>query len=170
MFPRVRAQRAVRALCSLATLVPPRVVAAVFRTLYSGWCTARRFGGRARCLFCNTPDGDSIEHITVCRVLAQFGRDFLRLPYYPVPGPRRLAFLLLEPRSQVGNTQLALGALRIAAAYRLHCRFRRTPARLSGLDVARQALGQAVRELVQGHDVATQILDGRWQRGRGGGD
>ena len=56
----VRASRGSAVLLRLARLVPPRVVAAVFRTWFNGWCTARwgpaylalrfrlRYGGR-RC-------------------------------------------------------------------------------------------------------------------------
>ena len=41
-FPRVHAQRAVRALQALRTLVPPRVIAALIRSLWNGWVTSRR--------------------------------------------------------------------------------------------------------------------------------
>ena len=164
LFPRLRAERAVDVSRRLAALTPPRVAAAVLRTYWSGWCTARRFGGRARGLFCGDSDGDSVEHASICKVLAGFGRDHMRLPGPPDPGDRRLAFLLLLPRSQLGDVQLTLGALRLAAAYRVHCLFRRRPERLRTAEAIRGALGQAVKELVQGHRIATQALDQRWHR------
>ena len=107
-FPRLRAQRAVIVLRRLAILTPPRVAAAVWRTLWSGWCTARRFGGRKPCLFCGLEDGDSVEHVTVCRALAEFGAGYLRLPYRRVRDERRWGFLLLEPQSELTDERLTL--------------------------------------------------------------
>ena len=43
LFPRLRASRALQAAQRLSKLVPPRVVAAVIRTWFNGWCTRRRF-------------------------------------------------------------------------------------------------------------------------------
>ena len=162
LFPRLRAQRGVAMLRRLPTLVPPRVVAAVLRTLWSGWCTARRFGQTGPCLFCGAHGGDSVEHASVCKALACFGQDHLRLPYTYDVGQRRMSFLLLEHASLLWDGRLALGALRLAAAYRLHCTFRRRPWALTGAEVVRRALEQNVRALVQGHTVATGYLDGRW--------
>ncbi|CAK0851197.1 unnamed protein product [Prorocentrum cordatum] len=165
LFPRLRAQRAVAALHRLAALVPPRVAAAVWRTLWSGWCTARRFGGRAACLFCGLEDGDSVEHVTVCRALAEseFGAGHLRLPYRQDRDARRQDFLLLKPQSEVTDARLTLGALRVAAAYRMHCKFRQQRAALNGEHTVRRALEQAVREAVQGHRWAAAVMDTRWR-------
>ena len=163
LFPRLRAQRAVVALQRLATLAPPRVGAAVLRTWWSGWCTSRRFGGCSRCIFCRAEAQDSVEHASVCRALAIFGRDHLRLPYLTEVGERRLNFLLLEHRDDLPDRRLLLGALRIAAAYRLHCQHRRRPAALHGEGVAQRALAQAARELVMGHPKAIALYDGRWR-------
>ena len=162
LFPRVRASRAVAMLSRLASLGPPRVAAAVLRTLWSGWCTSRRFGRRSTCLFCGTEDGDSVEHASICKVLACFGRDYLLLPYHTTPGPRRVGFLLLEAASQLVDEGLLLGALRITSAYHLHCKFRRGPRVHRGPDWVRRALEQGVKEAVQGHPKATAILDKRW--------
>ena len=165
LFPRLRGHRAVAILCRLANLVPPRVSAAVLRTFWSGWCTSRRFGGRAACLFCSAEAGDSIEHASICRSLATFGHTFLHLPYYAEPGARRLDFLLLDSVLHSDDTRLILGALRVAAAYRTHCHFRRSPALLGEPDVVYRALGQAVKELVQGHSRAMAAFDARWSFG-----
>ena len=107
-------------------------------------------------------DNDSVEHVTVCGALATFGARYLRLPYISEVGPRRLSFLLLDPPSELTDARLTLGALRVAAAYRLHCRFRSQPAALRGEDTVRRALEQAVREAVQGHHGATTVFDSRW--------
>ena len=164
LFPRLRAQRAMRVLRRLSALVPPRVLAAVLRTWWSGWCTARRFGKRASCLFCGSAGWDSVEHASVCRVLAHFGAAHLRLPHFEEAGARRLGFLLLGPPAALSNAQLTLGALRMAAAYRTHCRFRRSRAALQEAGAVQRALAQAVRELVQGHPGAIACYDARWTR------
>ena len=116
VFPRRRASRAIAMLQRLAKLVPPRVAAAALRTLWKGWCTARRFGSRAPCLFCGYEDGDSLEHMSVCRVIARFGAGWLRLPYVVDPGQRRLDFLLLHAPSEISDDRPTSGFLRLAAA------------------------------------------------------
>ena len=162
LFPRHRATRATAMLNRLTALVAPRVSAAVLRTLWSGWCTQRRFGGRARCLFCAREDEDSVEHASVCKSLATFGHAELRLPYFAEPGQRRINFLLLDPASALSDAALTLGALRVAAAYHCHCRFRRRPDSLRGSEGVRRALLQLVKELVQGHVRSLAVFDGRW--------
>ena len=114
-------------------------------------------------MFCGLEDGDSVEHATVCRALAEFGAGHLRLPYRRDHEARRLDVLLLEPQSELTDARLTLGALRVAAAYGLHRRFRRQRAALSGAHTARRALEQFVRGAVQGHRQAAAVLDTRWQ-------
>ena len=160
LFPRHRAQRAVKVLSRLAKLAPPRVAAAVLRTWWSGWCTSRRFGSRGCCVFCQGEDLASVEHASVCRVLAEFGRD--HLGHHSEPTARRLQFLLLEPASVLDDRRLLLGALRVAAAYRVHCLFRRRHPNSLTRSHIRQALAQAAREAVQGHEAATATYDFRW--------
>ena len=65
LFPRVRAIRASRVLQKLKTATPPRVLAAVLRTWFDGWCTMRRFGGIGSCVLCGRAEGTiwSIFHI-----------------------------------------------------------------------------------------------------------
>ncbi|CAK0814551.1 unnamed protein product, partial [Prorocentrum cordatum] len=162
LFPRLRAQRAVAMLRRLTALVPPRTTAAVIRTLWSGWRTSRRFGCRRACLYCGMEDGGSVEHASVCGALARFGARYLRLPYVSEVGPRRLSFLLLGPPSELTAMRLTLGASLVAAAYRLHCRFRNQRAELRGEEAVRRALEQAVKEAVQGNHGATTIFDARW--------
>ena len=113
-------------------------------------------------MFCGLDDGDSVEHATVCRALAEFGAGYLRLPYHQDREARRLDFLLLSPQSEFMDARLTLGALRVAAAYQLHCKFRRQRAVLVDAHAVRRALEQAVREAVQGHRRAAAALDTRW--------
>ena len=164
IYPRIRAQRAVLMARRLAKLTAPRVVAAVLRTLWNGWCTKRRFGSQGRCLFCGCQKGDALEHISVCRTLAQFGTEHLRLQYHGGQQHRRMAFLLLDPPSELSDERLTLGALRVAASYQLHCKFRRRPDSLDGEGVVRRALEQSCKELVQGHERSLSVYDKRWVR------
>ena len=107
-------------------------------------------------------DGDSVEHASVCKCLASFGWEELRLSYHREPGQRRIDFLLLDPISQVSDAALTLGALRVAAAYRCHCKFRRRPATLRNGEVVRRALLQFVKESVQGHTKSMAVFEARW--------
>ena len=71
-------------------------------------------------------------------------------------------FFLLEHPEDLPDSSLACGALRMAAAYQLHCKFRRRPDQLQGEAVVWRALDQALREAVRGHRKTTEILDRRW--------
>ena len=62
------ARRIVHQMPRLGKLVAPRVLSAVIRTLYNGWCTARRFqSSGCCCLGCPYEGTDSIEHYARCR-------------------------------------------------------------------------------------------------------
>ena len=51
----------------LKRLAPPRVVAAVFRTQWNGWCTARRFQQEGKCCVgCYENARDCIAHYAAC--------------------------------------------------------------------------------------------------------
>ena len=84
--PRIQAERAVRHLSALQPLVPPRVVAAVFSTIWNRWTTARRFQKRSspenRCVLgCGGNAEDSLEHYGRCQVLLNFARRNLNLRF-----------------------------------------------------------------------------------------
>jgi len=65
-------RRLVHHLPRLGKLVAPRVVAAVLRTLYNGWCTARRFQSvGCCCMGCQYLGTDSIEHYARCPLTSQ---------------------------------------------------------------------------------------------------
>jgi hypothetical protein len=64
----VVARRLVHHLPRLGKLVAPRVISTILRTLYNGWCTARRFQGSSCCkLGCPYQGTDSIEHYAQCK-------------------------------------------------------------------------------------------------------
>ena len=80
----------------------------------------------------------------MCKALADFGREELRLPYFAEPGQRRLNFLLLEPSLRLTDAYLTLGALRVAAAYLCRCLFRRRPHALRDRETLRISLLELV--------------------------
>ena len=96
----ILARRAVNILQSSFDLVPNRVAVVFFRTLFNGWCTARRFQiADARCLFgCayGKQEGcyDSIEHYAHCSIVEAFATQVMHLPSDTVGG--MLNFLSLD--------------------------------------------------------------------------
>ena len=70
----------------LATLVPPRVHAAVFTTMWNGWCTHRRFQNRRgagnHCRFkCSLGSEDSLEHYCRCPVVLRVAKHMFHISY-----------------------------------------------------------------------------------------
>ena len=72
---------------------------------------------------------------------------------------RTADFLLL---GQGASDMPTVKAIRLAAAYQVHCASRRDPGRLLGGEVAYRALLHAAKELVSGHRYATRAFDERW--------
>ena len=161
IYPRLRAIRGSAVLQRLARLVPPRVVAAVLRTWFNGWCTAHRFQAHGRCLFGCSMGQDSVDHYMGCLMLHRHGQLRLRLRAAPTFEERGLRFFLLAGAHELPDVILTRRALLLAAAYRLHCRCRRQPA-FSDHEVLRRALDQAVREAAQGHAGALRAVDSVW--------
>ena len=79
-------RRALRYLNKACQLAPNRVAVVFLRTLFNGWCTARRFQqSGSSCLFdcCMTHSDlreDSIEHYAHCPFVIAFARDKLHMP------------------------------------------------------------------------------------------
>ena len=161
LYPRLRALRAARLLPRLRRLVPPRVVAAVLRTWFNGWCTRRRFQQHGMCLFGCSMGADSVEHYMRCSRIHQHGESRLRLPPPATFEQRGVCFLLLEPRPRLDDDTLIRRALLLAAAYRLHCSHRRG-APFADTEALRRALTQAIKESAIGHARATRALDSTW--------
>ena len=78
-FPRITAERYLRALELVKALLPPRVGAASLRIAWNGWCTRRRYQERGPCLFgCGSfLQEDSIEHYACCLTCTSFLRQRL---------------------------------------------------------------------------------------------
>ena len=165
------------ALATLRPLVPPRVLAAVWRTQWNGWTRRRmntRGGGVAggRCMLgCHGEDHDSVEHYARCPLLRGWASRALRLAAPPVEA-RLGDFLLLTPRPRAdAGGELPRRALRTAAAYRVHCLVRH--GRVARGPAACEALSQVARDMVRGHALAGAALDAAemaaWEfRGPGG--
>jgi hypothetical protein len=78
--------RIARRLGYLKSLVPPRVHAAVFTTLWNGWCTHRRYQKRHlssnRCIFgCGSRGEDSIEHYCRCPIVMRVANHQFHFSY-----------------------------------------------------------------------------------------
>ena len=161
ILPRVAADRAVRHLRRLHAFVPPRVWAAAYRSLMGGWCTASRFQRRETCLFGCSDYPDRLGHYLACPVLEAFGRRRLRLQPTHDPASRATAMLGLGS-GQESDEEVARRSLLLAAAYRVHCTFRRQRDALRGTEMVRRALEQALRDLTKGHPLAAAAVDGAW--------
>ncbi len=96
-----------------------------------------------------------------CSKLHGYGEARLRLPLARDFADRGLSFMLLEATSSMSDEALTLRALLMAAAYRLHCRHRRSEGFLDE-ETLKRALGQAVKESSLGHKGAMRRLDSIW--------
>ena len=162
-FPRIRAQRGIHVLRRLGQLLPPRAWSAMWRTLWNGWVTHRRWpdrpGSLNQCVFCGPGAADSIEHYATCPCVWNFARSRLGLARPATAADCLSCFLILDvpPRTaETAEELLVRKALRTAAADRVHCLVRH--GRVLPGEAAREALPQSVRELVRGHARASLAL------------
>ena len=163
-LPGVRPRRATAVLTALGQLAPPRLVAAIWRTLWNGWLTRRRMAKRCNqlhsCIFGCDYD-DSIEHYGRCPHVAQFAWSRLRISRCTDPPHRLSDFLLLDlPNPDALSHLLVLKAIRTASVYRVHCAVLHSRVRRGTAAV--EALPQAAQQLVRGHPGATRMLDAAW--------
>ena len=96
----------------------PRIRAAVIRTWFDGWCTARRFGSSAACRFGCRHGEDRVLHYLSCGRLWDFGRKHLQLEVPNSAEARRTAALLWE--AGASRERLAKLATMLAVGYRAH--------------------------------------------------
>ena len=122
IYPIFRVDWACKVLTTLGNLVPHRVKAALLRTHWNGWLTAKRWQKSSerrdcRCCFgCNAPD--AIEHYADCSVVSDFARRYLRLPRINSLQNRLADFLVLSFASPDQNQdEVWKQALRIQLRY-----------------------------------------------------
>ena len=158
------APRAHRGLCRLNGLVCPRVVAAVWRTLFNGWTTARRFQAQGQCLLgCRGPfQEDSIEHYAHCGVVRNFKAKFLwdALSLHEADARSSDAkgeFITLGLNlSEVDDDALARRAILVYAVYCTVNNIRHTNPATSGETVMDMML-QYTQEAVRGQDTSDSL-------------
>ncbi|CAK0888681.1 unnamed protein product [Prorocentrum cordatum] len=152
-FPRILAERFLASRRRLERLVPPRVIAATFRTAWNGRCTARRFQQRDQphdiCMLgCSLAAKDSIQHYCRCSAVRRFHAASLRMESECLL-PWWLGVHIQQARD---DDKLALAALGVYAVYRATNAARQVGGLCSA--AAGRALQQALREAVSGRGVA----------------
>ena len=165
-LPGHRPNRAIKAFQILRTDVPPRVLAAVYRGLFNGFITARRFQQQGSCVFgCNNAD-DGIEHYAACRRYHHICMTHLRVgrpPYADCLGD----FLLISPyveslpahvRENHAADRRLLIVMRAIAMYCLHNTLLSIRHGMAPKADAGDVFGQYVREAVKGHSKAGQAV------------
>ena len=161
VFPRVAIQRLEALLPRLPRLLPPRVTAAVLRTLYNGWVTDRRFQHAGACRFGCADADDSIEHYACCRAVRTFAHSYLGLCSHDECRDDRVArFVSLGCwHGEVTDAEVVKRAILQYAVYRSFLLHRHTPG--SNARLACQALAQFAREAVR-YDPSSRRYVGRW--------
>ena len=159
--PRIQASRALRGFADLRELVPPRVVAAVFSTIWNRWPTARRSQRRAarecRCqLGCPGRAEDSIEHYSHCAVLHGFASRRLN---FHVTGGFLPVWCLVHGSDPTMRTKAALMAY---VGYRAT----NTARHMGGTtpNHATEMLGQLLYDAVRDHREAAAVVNNSFVR------
>ena len=153
-----------QALIRLRNLVPPRVSAAVLRTIFNGWMTKRRFQVHAHCLFgCNNwHDADSLEHYASCPSIHLLRHKRLNLRLRPW---HKSIFLALHlPRDSNDDNTLTKVALLIYAVYRTHNAYRHDNTHSHDSRYTLDVMDQHIVEGALGHPRATSVLDTAYLR------
>ena len=167
IFTGPAARKALQVSSNLANRVPPRVFSAVLRTWWNGWVTVRRVAHRrdtsSCCLWgCRCDDGDSLEHYTVCPIIAQWRADTLGLTRIRHSiSLRRTNCMLLDSPIDDSPVRLVKAALALAAIYQVHNISLHS--RLTPKD-AYDALNQSLREAARGHPFSERIICSHWRR------
>jgi hypothetical protein len=164
-LPGANARRVLRRLDLLKSLVTPRVSAAVLSTIYNRWTTARRFQRRTQsCNHCvlGCPGGaeDSIEHYARCHVVRSFGLSFLNFSFSHADALEDFVLAGADIRWSENMKDLTMLAILIYSVYRT-TNTARVQGRVSST-IAKQMLGQFVKEAVRGHPISAKVVDQAW--------
>ena len=161
--PAWMSEKTLQNLCKLRALVPPRVVSAVFSTVWNRWATRRRWQQRSSdsniCqLNCGAEAEDSIEHYARCPRTQELARRFLRLD--PLRQVNLHSFMVCNPHT-TSDADLTATALLVYSVYRMtNCQ--RFQPMLTALEDIISAMKQFAREGAKGHPNARTIIDSRW--------
>jgi len=155
------APRIHRNLERLRLLVPPRVCASAFRTIFNGWTTHRRFQKRhlptnVCVLGCSRTAEDNIEHYCRCPAILQVLRTKLRLA---VAREKALSFWMLDCPND--EEVLICSAVSSYAGY-IACNHYRHADTAPSIEQAIDALGQYIIQSASGHPKLMSFLDSRW--------
>jgi len=148
-----------KVLLQISKEVPPRVHAAVYRTLFNGGCTSRRFQGSGKCLFmCGGGAKDSIEHYCRCPSTMRVARSYLRVDY-----PSELALTLwLLNSGWLAHADARMGlSLLIYGVYSAFNTLRQ--GRVNDQQQVHHLIVQHCKQGAFGHPQAMKFLDSRWQ-------
>ena len=136
----------------LKCLVTPRVQAAVFKTLWNGWCTRSRFQQEGACVLCCSLEAvDRIEHYATC--IHQ--RDIITWFGLPLHFVSLNHFLLVA--DGLTDTDITLISLSVYAMFRATNYFRRSSE--TTYSCIRDFLQQACKDSTSGHPRSRRILD-----------
>jgi hypothetical protein len=161
--PAWTSEKTLQNLCKLRELVPPRVVSAVFSTVWNRWATKRRWQQRSSALNicqlnCGTEAEDSIEHYSRCPRTQELARRFLRLD--PLRQVNLHSFMMCNPHTS-SDADLTATALLVYAVYRTtNCQ--RFQQMLTETEDIISAMKQFAREGAKGHSNAKKVIDSRW--------
>ena len=161
--PAHMAARMIRHLQELSSLVGPKVRAAMFRSLFNGWCTERRFqrrwGPKNTCMLsCGGGAEDSFEHYCRCPCTLQVLQSKLHVSLHPSRG---ISFFLLNEYHCGIRDVLIASALINYACYMTTNMFRNT-GRANSRDIASDAMTQFLKQGALGHRTSTNFFNERW--------
>ena len=170
VLPGRRVDRLLAALHWLGKATPPRVVAALLRTITDCWITARRMPQRVRtrcsCMMMCDAD-DSIQHYASCIKVHEVGRQELGLARLATPGERLASFVGVAWAAPAEHgQQVRRRAILTTAVYKLHCWWRHAatpPQTAAGMQ---QALRVKLREVLVAESTEPAYFGRRqaWQR------
>ena len=163
LTPAWKARRSLASLLLLQGLVPPRVCAAVFSTMWNRWTTFRRMQQRShpsnRCMLgCASPAEEDLEHYCCCPRVQELYHRHLNLPRQD--DYKNLHTFLLCNANIRTQEQLINIALAIYAVCNATNTFRRKSPPI-GTNIY-EALVQWTKEGIRHHAYSTRILDNNW--------
>ena len=158
-FPGRNARRVLGSLQALSGAVAPRVHSAVFRSVFNGWVTERRFQRAYEgCCRFRCGGDDSVEHYMRCRVVHDFARRRLNLD---LEAGSRWQFMMLSAVPVESSVLLTQVALLHYVAYRAFNRLRHVSVPPEDhLSFLQQLLVEGVR----GHRASLRVHARLWHR------